>query len=295
MLAYDFVQRELISRAGGDPAASDVARITRVPGSINSNTFPGDPDRVMIWTQRRDDGRGYLYTLESLASFLSLEFPKLRPRRQTATLRPEASGRGLQGWQALWQQRFEDFETLRGMRGGFSQGCRNRAAYVYGIILRSNRLDDAAVRQAVTILGRECRPPLAQPEIEGAIEQSKESRKQIRDSTIAGYLKVTPEEARNIPRWAQGPRPQEVVPTDMHLNSTSRIALRTESIAAIMASLGRLPSTRQMAKLLQRRGIHTSHVQVSRDYARMQLTTVEPSPPLFPVTDVTLVGGGARG
>jgi hypothetical protein len=52
LLAYDAVQRELIQRTGAD-AASDVARITRVPGSINSKTFLGDPDRVAMWTQRR--------------------------------------------------------------------------------------------------------------------------------------------------------------------------------------------------------------------------------------------------
>ena len=71
-------------------------------------------------------------------------------------------------------------------------------------------LDDAAVQQAVTILGRECSPRLSEKEIKNAIEQSKESRGQLKDATIAGYLKVTSEEARAVPRWADSQSLQEV-------------------------------------------------------------------------------------
>ena len=180
------------------------------------------------------------------------------------------------------------------MRGYFSQGCRNRAAYIYGVILRGNGLHDTAVSKAVTILGGECRSPLTQREIKGAIEQSKESRRRISDSTIAGYLRVTPEEARTIPRWADPGPIQEVGPIDMNLTNAARIALRIQTISTILESIGRTPSTRQMAKLLQQQGIRTSHVQVSRDYARMQLTSSDVRPLLFPVTDVTLVGRGNR-
>ncbi len=168
------------------------------------------------------------------------------------------------------------------MRGGFSQGCRNRAAYIYGVMLRGNGFDDAVVRQAVTILGRECRPRLSEMEIQNATEQSKESRRQLRDTTIAGFLRVTSEEGRVIPRWAPSTMPQEVSPTDMNMTNTARIELRTRNILAIVQSLRRLPSTRQMARLLQQRGIYMSHVQVSRDYRRLQLTSGGGPRPLFP-------------
>ncbi len=96
LLAYGAVQRELIRRTGAD-TASDVARITRVPGSINGKTFHGDPNRVVMWTQRRADGHGYTYTLDGLAELLNLEFPHLRPCRRGAQLRSEGSERGLRG------------------------------------------------------------------------------------------------------------------------------------------------------------------------------------------------------
>jgi hypothetical protein len=220
-----------------------------------------------------------------------LELPRHRPYR--AQPRSEDSERGLRGWRALWQQRFDDFETLRRARNGFSQGCRNRAAYIYGVILRGNGRDDAAVRGAVTILGKECRPSLSGLEIQNAIEQSKESRGRLRDTTIAAFLKVTSEEGRFIPRWAQSRTLQEEVsPTDMNLTSTARIDFRTRNIVALVESLGRVPSTRQMAQLLQQRGIYTSHVQVSRDYTRLQLTSGSGGTfsVLFSGTDVTLVG-----
>lgn len=285
MLAYDVVQSELIRRAGAgaDGAAKDIARIVRVPGSINSHTFPGDPDRVMYWTQHRADGGGYRYTLDTLADFLGVELPELRPNKQGPKPRPEASERGLRGRQALWQHRFEDFETLRRLRGGFRDGCRNRSAYIYGVILRGVGFTDAAVAEAVTRFGRECRPPLTEAQIHGAIEQSKESRRQLRDSTIAGYLGVTGEEGRHIPRWAPQQGLPQVKSVDMHLTNKARIELRTQAIGEIVGSLGRLPPYRQMARLLQGRGICTSHVQVSRDYARLKLTSAQHNGLLFPL------------
>jgi hypothetical protein len=294
VLAFNAIEHELIRRTNADSAARDVARITRVPGSIN--TKAGDTLRVMYWTQRDVNGRAYVYTLESLANFLGVELPRLRPTRQAAEPRPKASECALRGWSALWKQRFDDFETLRRMRGGFSEGCRNHAAYIYGVILRGNGLNDAAIRQAVTILGRECRQPLSEEAIKGAIHQSGESRRQIKDSTIAGYLRVTPEEARIIPRWADSKIQHRIDPVDMNLRPAQRKLFRYTAIAEIVRSLdGRLPSGRKMAELLQQRGIQTSHVQVLTDYQRLQLSPREPILPLFSVKDLTLVEGGDGG
>jgi len=255
-----------------DSAVKDLARVMRVPGSINSKVFPGDPPRVHFWPQLSSSGKGYSYTLQELANFLGVNVPEPRPNRRPKS-DPEAQKRGLNGWRSLWRQRLEDFETLRQMRGGFEEGCRNRSAYIYGVILRGVALTEAAIAEAVTQFGQECRPPLSPSQINGAIEQSRESRGQLRDSTIAGYLAVTPEEARHVPRWAEQTPLQVGNSVDMNLTNTARIELRKQAILEIAESLKRLPSTRKMARLLQERGIYTSHVQVSRDYARLQLTS----------------------
>ena len=174
VMAYNAIELELTRRTNGDKVAHDVARITRIPGSINSKA--GDNLRVMFWTQRAANGRPIVYTLEFLAEFLAVELPRIRANRQPAEPRRKASERALKGWSALWQQRLEDFEALRRRRGSFSEGCRNRAAYIYGVILHGNGLDEAIIRQAVTSLGRECRPLLSEKEIKNAINQSGESR-----------------------------------------------------------------------------------------------------------------------
>ena len=39
---------------------------------------------------------------------------------------------------ALNARRLRDFNTLRALRGGFSEGCRNNAAKIYAWLLRAN-------------------------------------------------------------------------------------------------------------------------------------------------------------
>jgi hypothetical protein len=295
VLGFNAIELELIRRTNADKVARDVARITRVPGSINSKA--GDAMRVMFWTQRAADGRAYVYTLESLAGFLDLELPQLRRARRLPEFRPEAYERGLKGWKALWQHRFDDFQILRRIRGRFSEGCRNYAAYIYAVILRGYGMKDNVVQQELTKMGSECSPPLTVSQIVGAIEQSKHSRGQIRDSTIADYLKVTPDEAQFIPRWAGRRVQPEIRCSDMNLTPSKRTDYRRQAISDICDVLGRVPSCREMTELLRQRGIQISHVQVSRDYLDLHITQRSPTT-LFStsaVSDVTLVGGEEEG
>jgi hypothetical protein len=297
VLGFNTIELELIRLTNADKVARDVARITRVPGSINSKA--GDAMRVMFWTQRAANGLPYVYTLESLAGFLGIELPELRRGRRAQESLPEASARGLRGWQALWQHRFDDFQILRKIRGRFLQGCRNRAAYIYGVILRGNGMKENVVRQELTKMGCECSPPLTANQIDGAIEQSRQNRKQIRDSTIADYLKVTPEEAKYVPRWADRRALPETGHTDLHLKHLQRADHRRQAVREILDAMGRVPPCREMAELLRQRGIQISHVQVSRDYLNLHITQRSPTTllPFSAVSDVTLVEGecGGRG
>ena len=273
-----------------DAGVKDVARVMRVPGSINTNVHPGDPPRVQFWPQLSSSGKGYSYTLEELAVLLGVKPPEMRPNRRR-TSEPEAQECGRRGWLALWQQRFDNFETLRHVRGGFREGCRNRAAYIYAVILRGVGFTDAATAGAVTRLGRECRPPLSQGEINGAIEQSKENRRQIRDFTIANYLAVTPDEAAAyVPAWDQQRTLPEVNILDMNMTNTARIEARKKIILETVVRLGSVPSTRLMARLLCESGSPISHVQVSTYYKQLGIGVSTRECSLFTVQDLTLVG-----
>jgi arginine repressor len=152
-------------------------------------------------------------------------------------------------------------------------------------------MKENVVRQELTRMGCECFPPLSASEIDGAIEQSKHNRKQIRDSTIADYLKVTPDEAQHVPRWADRHALPEITCSDMNLKHLKRADNRRQAEREIVDAMGRVPSCREMAELLRQRGIQISHVQVSRDYLDQHMTQRSPLAllPFSAVSDVTLV------
>jgi hypothetical protein len=293
MVAYNAIEGELIRRTNADPATRDVARITRVPGTVNSKAS-GDA-RVVFWTQRAANGRPYVYTLDSLTSFLGVELRKTQRGRRGSEVRPEASARGFKGWQALWQHRLDDFQALRNIRGRFSEGCRNQVAYIYGVILPGNAMAENVVQDELSRLGNECSPPLTDEEIHYAVEQSKRNRGQIRDSTIANFLRVTPEEAVYVPRWAKQRVLPPIISNDLNIKYLQRAECRRQVIDEIVGALGKRPSSRQMADLLRQRGIEVSHVQVSRDYRSLDMSHQAPVLPFSAVSDVTLVGKEREG
>jgi hypothetical protein len=270
VIAHSAIEQELIRRLGGDPAASDVARITRVPGSVNSKV--GDTLRVMFWTQRGANGKPYFYTIGTLAGFLGVELPQLRQRRGVAAS-PERSERGVRGHQALWTHRFHDFQRLRDLRGGFRRGCRNSAAYFYGLILRGLNFDEKTVRTEMDTFGQSCWPPLTDEEILAACEQTLANRWGFKDSTVAAKLKVTAEEGSLIPRWAPK-QAAAVVPTDMNMKPAKRAEMRRRIMLEIIESRGGyVPSCREMSFLLGQRGFEISYVAVFKDYSRLNLSS----------------------
>lgn len=271
-LAQQELNRELARRMGADQGATDSARMIRVPGSTNSLAEPGDEE--VEWRFLADlNGRyrGEEYTMERLAAALGVNLPSLRKPRSPA------SERGLVGWKSLYAQRHALFQDLLAMRGRFAEGCRNRAAYHYGVILRGYGMDESAVERELTRFGLECcNPPLSQQAIRGALNESKKNRGQVSNETIGAHLLVTSKEARLIPEWVPRNTPRllaEAVSTT-GLNRSQLKQLRRETIVQIVAVLdGRPPSHRQMAKLLAEGGIHVSHVQVMQDYQALHLVS----------------------
>jgi hypothetical protein len=74
----------------------------------------------------------------------------------------------------------------------------------------------------------------------------------------------------------------------VNLNNAAAIEQRKQMMAVIIAELGRKPSCRQMANLLEARGVHISHVQVSKYYHQMHLSLPEPPRLLLPSERLTL-------
>ena len=71
------IQREIGARLaefGADVTAADLARITRVPGSINTKVIEKKTQfpRVKFWVQLGTDDKRYIYTLSNLARFFGI-------------------------------------------------------------------------------------------------------------------------------------------------------------------------------------------------------------------------------
>jgi hypothetical protein len=263
--------RENLSIGDVDLCASDAGRMIRVPGSTNSKADPGYEIvqyRPVIEMDLDCRGLGVQYTLASLLALIGLG--RSRDEKQAV------------GWRALWIHRFNDFRSLREMRGGFSEGHRNSAAYVYVHILRGLGLPDSTIERSLTIFAKECCSlPLSRAEQRSVIKHhAKNPGRYLGDRKIADFLNVTAEEGKTLQRWNRFQLSVEPDEIDLKLGVNARREYRKGKIAEIVAERGLLPY-RQIAALMQQRGIDTSHVSVYKLMKTMQL----PNPPQLLLSD----------
>jgi hypothetical protein len=253
---YSRIQAAIIERLlplGADMAARDAARHLRIPGSFNT----GSETNVEWWVQGANES-GYVYTLPQLARLLKA-VPTRRHRGEIIAHNPAKR----RGWVALNAERLRDFNTLRALRGGFSDGCRNNAAKIYGWLLRSNAIPNGDVLGLLTDMGERCRPRLSKAEIKDAWRYTRLRR--MRDQTISDWLKITPSESEMLERLPPAGLPA-AKPVRKSMNSIHRsVAHRRNVIRAIIAELGYAPDTRELAELLGRKHLPASHVTVWRD------------------------------
>ena len=142
---WHHVQREIgtrLFRLGADAASRDVARVTRVPGSINSKTEGND--RVDYWFQANSLGQRFSYTLDDLAEIVGAKRRKVES--ETSKVVDALSERGRKGQAGRWLKARADFENLWAQRGTWSEGTRNGALMVFLAILRSQRISEGTIR-----------------------------------------------------------------------------------------------------------------------------------------------------
>ena len=173
------------------------------------------------------------------------------------------------GWVALNARRLRDFNTLRAMRGGFSEGCRNNAAKVYAWLLRCNAVSRPDALGIVGTMAAQCRPKLDKGAVKDAVNYSKRMR-QMRDQTISDWLKVTPEEAEMLDGLPPAglTRIKPIKPS-----KTSVILARRAAIQAIIAEMEKVPTVREMGKLLVEQGHRGNHQTVQKDYRALGINS----------------------
>jgi hypothetical protein len=146
---------------GADLGAIDGARYIRVPGS-----FRTDHERYIHWDLQSRADWPRSYTLKELAAFFRIPPERRLPQEELATA--NAAGRcpnRSRGWRATNQNRLAAFLTLKDLRaGGFDEGCRNFAAFVYASSLRATGVTGKDALQRLKAMAALCRPPLSGPE-----------------------------------------------------------------------------------------------------------------------------------
>jgi len=252
---------------GADAAARDLPRVTRVPGSINSKSAT----RVDYWIQGSSKGERFVYTLDQLASSFGVELP-VRHRAVISKAHQILSERGRNGQRGRWVKSREQFEQLWEMRGGFAEGTRGSAVYVYATILRSQRIAENVVTEEVYRLFRDFNQA-GSPYSENQLKMSLKTVDGfkfggITNQHMSNLLKVTSEEAALLETWkAAGTTPEE--PTG--LTRSERRSKRRVLIQKLIVSMDQVPTLRQIKDWLGNHDLDAAPATVASDLKSLKI------------------------
>jgi hypothetical protein len=275
---YARINREIgrrLAELGADPVATDAARYVRVPGS-----FRNDVEEEVLWQWEDPSGEMVLsYSLLDLGERLGVN--KTTARKPAAQTEP-AGKHPLRrhGFIAANANKLAAFQSLQGLRGGFAEGKRSIAAFIFAVSLKwAGRSRTEATRE-LEEFGRICRPPFPQAECHSAVKSAyKKKGTTMRYCWIADQLDVTLAEASCIsqiigkpfPAAARfGGQPAVAAPRTISARSTALILRRIE-IRRVVEERGYVPSSRALRDMLLFAGVSVGHVTVMADLRALGL------------------------
>jgi len=195
-----------LAKLSADAAALDVARICRIPGSINTKAKL----RVGYWVQFDNEGKIPTYSLTTLADLLGVKQRQHRSLEVRETI-DALTLRARKGQAGRWKVALRQFQRLAGLRHTFSEGTRNNAVMVYSIILRSlpggRSLDELEIiTEVCEQLRFDQKPtPFGMKEIAAAVRSSTRMTStklaKLTNQKISDWLDVTPEESAVLESW----------------------------------------------------------------------------------------------
>lgn len=247
-----------LSTIGSDSQSKDLARITRIPGSINTKANV----RVSYWVQLDEAGQVPRYTMTDLAAAFGIEKDDTHRQPQlVGQVRNIYQDRASKGQAGRWLVAKDNFERLWNYRGRFRIGTRNGAARIYTIILRSlpgkHRLTDEQVNEAVETLyesfeqGRE---PYTLDELHATMRTARPLKLAgIKNQTIADQLDITSQEAELLPSWPAASRfTGGTSEPEVKLSRPELAKRRRRFIREYADSLaGRVPTGDELADLIE--------------------------------------------
>ena len=218
-----------LARLGADAMALDAARITRVPGSINSKAGR----RVSYWLQLDEIQKPFVYDLDQLARWFNVDLSVKPSRRIPDTAdgailtRNAYQIRASKGQRGRWAKALANFRRLWDLRGKFRAGTRNAAVMVLATILHSTPkganvglpkgvgvglLTPGEIAAELDELFRDLEQghtPYTRQEFDATVRRASKQRlagQNMRNQTISDFLDVTPEEAELLPTWLPASR-----------------------------------------------------------------------------------------
>jgi hypothetical protein len=296
---------ERLAQMGADANARDTARVSRVPGSINSKAGL----RVGYLLQADDAGQPFVYTLNDLAQAVGARVPPMAAGVRAIDAQLSAAGR--LGAAARWRHERDRFRILASLRPSWPVGLRSKATWVYATLLTALRPGDRPAADAIAEELENLWATFDQPDddrytlddvratlngvlAEAASNQRRRGRgRPIRMQTIADRLEVTPEEAAicGYPPARQFSRLPNLEPrTRAELAQRRQDALR----AILAARGGAMPTLRDLVDMLLDQGLPTCAETVRTDLEAIGVTNPRalpgrrrrcarrPSPKLFP-------------
>jgi hypothetical protein len=273
---YARINREIglrLAELGADPVATDAARYVRVPGS-----FRNDVEEEVLWEWEERSGETVLsYSLLDLGERLGVN--KTKARKPAA--QPETAGKHplrRRGFIAANANKLAAFQSLQALRGGFAEGKRSIAAFIFAVSLKWTGRSRMEATGELEEFGRACRPPFPQAECHSAVKSAyKKKGTTMRYCWIADQLDVTPAEASCISETIGKPFPAAArfggqlaaaAPRTIGVRATACMLRRIE-IRKLIEEHGFVPSSRALRDMLLCAGVSVGHVTVMADLRAM--------------------------
>jgi hypothetical protein len=247
---------ELLQPMKADFHSVNLARIMRVPGSLNGKVNR----RTDHWVQLGTDGAPHEYFIDELAAELGVPCTRHPDavRRIIGPVDPKNRARGIRGSQARWRNEMQRFAELLKYRGTIREGQhggRHAHAWVLSVILHKNvkagLCTPVEAKDAIEKFGkRGCTPPLDDETIEKAIKYGRDVRDQFSQITIGNKLRITPDEAEQVgwPPMGTQRKPRTTPQKERTLH-------RRDLIDKIIKVRGYTPSCRAISYALAAEGL----------------------------------------
>lgn len=252
------------SQFGSDANATDAARVTRIPGSINAKAGV----RVGYWLQLDDLGNAFCYPLESLAAWFGVDLA-IKPMRaipETGGERTAYQVRAAKGWRGRWAKALENFRRLWQLRGTFKAGTRNSAVLTLATILHFLSLPEGEIAEELAELFQSLdQPPgdtYSRDQFAATVQKAARPRlanRNTRNQTFSDWLHITPEEAELLPGWPPARCFQPPAEPNERLSRTERAARRQLLLAEVMRDrrigFRGFPTLAELVELVEQAGL----------------------------------------